>query len=307
MNLYIHTLLQVEMKEELLKTFGSDHVFRFNDDPGNRPDLSDVDVIMGNPPPESMQPFPPRVVFWQLDSAGFDQYSSIKTDIPVSNMGSAFATSCAETMIAGILAFYRGIHLLVRLQDDQNWQGKNIRSQLDRLENKKILILGAGEIGQKIRKLLQGFTHDILLAARKNPSADLHGYDAMIEVLPTADIVINTLPGTAKDFVQKEFFGAMMPGALYCSVGRGNTTVEADLIDALRSGKLVGAVLDVTRKEPLPADNLLWTFKNIILTQHTAGGYREEEYDKVKTFASNLAKFMAGQKPDNLVQLSQGY
>ena len=99
----------------------------------------------------------------------------------------------------------------------------------------------------------------------------------------------------------------MAPGSLYASVGRGNTTDEPALLDALQAGKLGGAVLDVTAKEPLPADNPLWSMPKVLLTQHTAGGQPGEEDGRIDLLLNNLRRFQQGEPLENPIDLSKGY
>ncbi|PSR53582.1 D-2-hydroxyacid dehydrogenase [Adhaeribacter arboris] len=266
-----------------------------------------AEIIMGNPPVSWFEATLPKLLFWQLDSAGFEQYQSVKLNASVANMGDFFARPCAETMVGGILAFYRGIPELVKLQEQKEWQGSHVRPHLDLLGNKKVVILGAGTIGQTCKQMLLGFGCQIKLTARQNSVADIHSFEALLEVLPETDVVINTLPGGADKYVSQTFLQAMKTGSLYASVGRGTTTDESALIAVLQSGKLIGAVLDVTEQEPLPESNPLWEMKNVLLTQHTGGGYRGEEEGKVKQVLVNLARFLKEEEILFQVDLARGY
>ncbi|MDQ4141226.1 MAG: D-2-hydroxyacid dehydrogenase [Bacteroidota bacterium] len=266
-----------------------------------------AEILMGNPPVAWFEQAPPKLVFWQLDSAGFEQYQLVKLNATVANMGDFFARPCAETMVGGILAFYRGIPALVKLQEQKKWQGSQVRTHLDLLGNKKVVILGAGTIGQTCKQMLSGFGCQIKMTARQNPAADIFSFETLLEVLPETDIVINTLPGGADKYVSEQFLQAMKPGSLYASVGRGSTTDEPALIAALQSGKLAGAVLDVTEQEPIPESNPLWEMKNVLLTQHSGGGYRGEEEGKVKQLLVNLPRFLNGEEVRFQIDLSRGY
>jgi glyoxylate/hydroxypyruvate reductase len=269
--------------------------------------FSTAAFLMGNPPVEWFERIPAGLAFWQLDSAGFDQYRHLNLPVPVANMGDFFARPCAETIVGGLLAFYRDIPLLVRCQDTKKWLGGKIRPHLDLLGNKKTIILGAGFIGQAVKQMLTGFGSQIQMTARRNPLADIHSFDQLLATLPETDLVINTLPGGLNKYVSAQFIQAMKPGSLYASVGRGSTTDEQALIAALQTGHLAGAVLDVTEQEPLPDNNPLWEMKNVLLTQHTGGGYMAENEGKVNRFVRNLNRFLKGEEIENQVILSQGY
>ena len=269
--------------------------------------FENAEIILGNPPAANFNRSPAGLLFWHIDSAGIDQYQQLNLNIPVANMGSFFAQSCAETIIAGILCFYRQIHQLVRLQAEKKWEGKQIRTVLQGLSNKNVLILGAGAIGTAVKKSLSGFDCQVRTVARKNPLAELHDFNEVLAVLPEIDLVINTLPGTADQYVSTAFFNALKTGSLYANVGRGNTTDETALIHALETGKLAGAVLDVTEVEPLPPSNVLWEMHNVILTQHSGGGDENETEGKLHQFISNVNQFIKGNQIQCLVDLKQGY
>lgn len=264
-------------------------------------------LIMGNPPPAWFTELPPQVVFWQLDSAGFEGYKHLNLTIPVANMGDYFSWPCAETIVAGILGLYRHIHELSILQAQKKWVGAPIRSQLSLLRYKKVVILGSGTIGQSVRKMLSGFDCPVKMLARTDPTAELHSTEELMAELPHTDLVINCLPGAAKGFYTAELFATMQQGSVYANIGRGSTTDEAALIAALQSGQLSGAVLDVTTIEPLPTDSPLWAMPNVILTQHTGGGQLTEDEGKIDWFLSNLARFRNGQAIENQIDLSRGY
>ncbi|MFC5412353.1 D-2-hydroxyacid dehydrogenase [Larkinella bovis] len=265
-----------------------------------------ADLLLGNPPVAWFSEGN-NLKWWQLESAGFDGYKNVQLDIPVTNMGDYFAWPCAETIVAGILAFYRDIHGLAVLQTKKKWVGVPLRFKLDLLKNKKVVILGAGTIGQAVREMLTGFRCQVKFLARTNPEAELHTPEELKAELPETDLVVNCLPGTAKGFFSAELIDAMKPGSLYANIGRGSTTDEQALIEALQRGHLAGAVLDVTATEPLPVDNPLWAMPNVILTQHTGGGSMTEDKGKIDLFLQNLERFRNGKPLENPIELAKGY
>ncbi|MFC6999660.1 D-2-hydroxyacid dehydrogenase [Rufibacter roseus] len=270
--------------------------------------FKEAEVIFGNPPAQWFSNPPTALRFWQLESAGFEQYRSVTTAAVVANMGDFFAIACAETMVAGILAMYRAIPRLVKLQDKKEWQGKEVRATLQLLSGKRVVILGAGTIAQAIKRMLTGFGCHIVLTARQNPSADILSKEELYRQLPLTDVVINTLPGHLVQYVSGEFLSKMKPGSLYANVGRGSTTNETALVSALQDGQLSGAVLDVTEQEPLPATSPLWQMNNVLLTQHTSGGQARETEGKINRFLENLQLFLAGEEvKDKLADISRGY
>lgn len=312
MNIYIHSLLDDHNASILEKTFGKNHSISFRQEKvaPNQPTPSflKAEAILGNPPVSWFtNGQPENLVFWQIDSAGFDQFKGIITKARVANMGDWFAWPCAETIIAGILGLYRGLPILTRLQSEKKWVGQPLRSDLHLLHHKKVVVLGTGTIGKAVRSILNGFQAETRMVARTDPQADIHSKEELLKILPDIDLVINTLPGAAGVFVDETFLQSMKPGSVYANIGRGSTTDESALIKLLQTGHLAGAVLDVTEKEPLPVENPLWTLPNVILTQHTGGGQVNEDIGKVNNFIENLNRYLSGQNLRFEVDLSRGY
>jgi glyoxylate/hydroxypyruvate reductase A len=209
--------------------------------------------------------------------------------------------------VAGLLALYRCLPELVRLQAAQQWVGAEVRGRQGLLRGKRVIILGAGAIGQAVAQQLSGFGCVVQLLARTDPQAQLHTKEELAAALPQTDIVVNCLPGSAEAFFSPDLVAVMRPGSIYASVGRGNTTDEPALIAALQAGHLGGAVLDVTATEPLPPGHPLWTLPQVLLTQHTGGGQPGEAEGKIDQLMRNLKRLQAGQPLENLVTLAQGY
>jgi glyoxylate/hydroxypyruvate reductase len=270
--------------------------------------FQNADMLFGNVPLAWFEAND-KLQFWQLETAGFDGYDSLKVTFPVANMGDYYAWPCAETIVAGIMAFYRGLPELAVLQTEQKWVGVPIRFRIDLLHKKNVVVLGAGTIGLVVQKILTGFDCNTTLFARTSPKAQIHTLAELKDILPKTDVVINCLPGPSavKGLFDAELIAAMKAGSIYANVGRGSTNDEAALIAALQSGHLAGAVLDVTEIEPLPTTSPLWAMKQVILTQHTGGGSRNEDRGKIDVFIENLGRYIDNQPIQNLVDLRRGY
>ncbi|MCB2408440.1 NAD(P)-dependent oxidoreductase [Hymenobacter lucidus] len=311
MQLFVYSDLSAPARAMLLHRLPADvqPVFR-TDLPASQQQAAfqQAEVVLGNVPPNWLtDQLPPRLRFWQIDSAGFERYANLQLPFPVANVGDYFAWPCAETIVAGILGLYRRIPELAVLQQQQRWVGAPLRATVGLLRHKRVVILGAGAIGQAVREQLAGFQCAIQLLARTDPQAQLHSPAELKAALPQTDLVINCLPGSAEGFFSAELVAAMSVGSIYASVGRGNTTDEPALLAALQAGRIGGAVLDVTAQEPLPADNPLWTLPNVLLTQHTGGGQPHEDEGKVDILLRNLHLLRNGQPLENLVELTRGY
>ncbi|HWJ30906.1 MAG TPA: NAD(P)-dependent oxidoreductase, partial [Gaiellaceae bacterium] len=118
------------------------------------------------------------------------------------------------------------------------------------------------------------------------------------ELIPRADSIVITLPLTAetRSMFDRRRIGLMKPGAILVNIGRGAVVDEEALVDALRSGRLRGAALDVFATEPLPADSPLWELDNVILSPHTAAQSIHENERVVELFAENLRRYLAGEE-----------
>lgn len=310
MKILIYADLQPKYLEELVKQLPKDAECVLGRD------LSEVElksafdtseIVIGNLPVEMLQSLPSSLKFWQLEQVGFENYKDVKFEGTVANVGDMSAAACAETIVAGILGFYRGLQLMVRNQLEQRWVGEKAEQQLSILGEKNVIILGSGAIGEHVKKILTAFGCSVKMTAKSDPQADIHSFKDLLKQLQETDLVVNTLPGNLDKYVSAEFFNAMKRGSLYANVGRGNTTDETAMIQALESGKLAGAVLDVTEKEPLPKNRKLWKMENVILTQHTGAVHKERDRDKVNKFAENVKKFLKGADLKDEVKLSEGY
>ena len=313
MIVYCHTTLEGELRNKLTDALSDQYVIHFGSDIEDKNKALEIfqtaDYILGNPPVDWFKNKPANLKFWQLDSAGFDQYSSLAlgNEVKVANMGDWFARPCAETIVGGVLTLYRGLDTLTHLKQKSEWIGAKLRADLKILYQQNVVILGAGTIGQSVNAILKGFGCYTHLLARTSPDADLHSREDLFNELPFADLVVNTLPGTATHFVNTDFFNAMKQNSVYATVGRGSTTDENALIEALNSKHLEGAVLDVTEIEPLPSESPLWNMENVVLTQHTGGGRRDEHIGKVDLFLNNVFALENGSAIIDEIDLSKGY
>ncbi|MGB7270873.1 MAG: NAD(P)-dependent oxidoreductase [Albidovulum sp.] len=267
----------------------------------------DSPVVFGNPDVGVVTAN--RNLRWlQLESVGFGEYAALDWSRPggttiVSNLAGFFADPVAETALAGILALYRGIDQLGDLRRRAEWVGDAIRAELRRLTGANVVLFGRGAINARLGQLLAPFGCAVATFGSDWVAADLEA------ALATADIVVATVPDTpaTRGLFDAVRIGRMKPGAVLCNLGRGSLIEEAALAAALQSGHLSGAVIDVTRDEPLPAGHPFWTTPNTILTQHSGGGTCDEVDRKITTFLSNLTRFQAGEPPLGQIDFTKGY
>jgi glyoxylate/hydroxypyruvate reductase len=311
MQIYSYTQLSPTLRQRLLNGISDLYQVAFRDTTDSQETVRamcrQANLILGNPPAECMAETDSALVFWQLDSAGFDKYRHLRLSGKAANMGDWFARPCAETIVGGLAALYRGIDTLTLLKQDKQWVGHDLRPRLRLLDRQHVIVLGSGTIGTATRSILAGYRCTVRTLARTSPEAELRSREELLDALPEVDILVNTLPGTADRFVDREVLEAMKPGSVYANVGRGNTTDEAVLIELLQNGHLSGAVLDVTEREPLAEDNPLWGMSNVILTQHTGGGQADEDVGKVDLFVRNVRNIEENAAIESEIDLSRGY
>ncbi|HYH56480.1 MAG TPA: D-2-hydroxyacid dehydrogenase [Anseongella sp.] len=310
--IFVHTFLNEESKAFLRSRLPGGTAAVFLDEIA-KPDLEEefagAAYVYGNPPVGWLRGKDMGLRWIQLYSSGFSEYQGLKGDIPVSNMHGYFARPCAETAVAGILALYRKIDDLTLLKSRKEWVGGALRPKMKLLQGKKVILLGSGTIAGAVAEILSGFRCRVDLYGRTHAAATVRSREELLRLLPQADIVVNTLPGTAetREFVSASLLKSMHPAAVFVNIGRGSTVDEPALIKALEEGWIGGAVLDVYAEEPLPPSSRLWNSPNTILTQHTGGGSEEEEKGRLSFFLENLNRVMTGGTPLNLVDLRKGY
>src|SRR3712207_3413082 len=207
-----------------------------------------------------------RVV--QLLSAGAERFAGrLPEDVTLCNARGAHTPSTAEWAVAATLAAQRGLPFFVREQDAGRWTPRTHHS----LVGAKVLVVGAGDIGRTIGRMMAGFDVELTYVARTardgvRPTADLP------ELLPEADVVVLVVPVTPETtgLVDAAFLAAMPDGALLVNAARGVVVDTAALLAECRSGRLAAA-LDVTDPEPLPLDHPLWNLPGVFITPHVAG------------------------------------
>lgn len=267
----------------------------------------DSAIIFGNPD-ASVVAGNQNLRWLQLESVGFGEYAGLDWSrgggtALVTNLAGFFADPVAESALAGILALYRGIDELVRLQAERRWVGDPLRIGLRSLRGARVVMVGYGAINRRLADLLAPFGCAVTPITRASSSNDL---DA---ALATADLVVCTAPATAatSGLFDAARLSRLPKSAIFCNFGRGSLLDEDALADALQSGALAGAVIDVTRDEPLPEGHRFWTAPNLILTQHSGGGTVDELDRKIDVFLANLARFRAGAPLEGVVDFSRGY
>jgi phosphoglycerate dehydrogenase-like enzyme len=272
-----------------------------------------AEIAFGDCSPEWL-PLTHDLRWMQFDSVGFGEYAHLNWDdlgrrLTCTNLRGFFAVPVAETVLAGILTLYRGIDRLVKLSATRSWNKLEVRPQLRCLTEAKVILLGYGATGRKVHSLLGPFGCTVIPVDQSEQAPDVKGVNELDRFLPQADIVVAALPDTpeTRGLFGEQRFLLLKKGAIFVNVGRGSLVDEAALVNALGSGHLGGAVIDVSREEPIPPDHPLWDAPNTLLTQHTAGGSFDELERKLRFFEQNLARYRRGDGLESVIDWKRGF
>lgn len=233
-------------------------------------------------------------------------------DVPIATGVGLHDGPVTEHALALTLALLRELPHLFRQQREHVWDERlsgpqSLRAEDGRMQSligARVVIWGFGSIGQTLAPVLGALGAEVTGVARS--AGERAGFRTVTEdefpaLLPRTDILIMVLPkadSTVKA-LNASVIDRLPDSALLVNVGRGSTVDEADLLTALREGRLAGAALDVTETEPLPEDSLLWDAPNTIITPHSAGG-RPVGADEL--IESNVRAVLAGEAIRNEVE-----
>jgi phosphoglycerate dehydrogenase-like enzyme len=181
---------------------------------------------------------------------------------------------------------------------------------------RRALVVGTGAIGTAVATRLDALGVQVIgvrrraIAGETLPGiSEMYPADRMLEAAAAVDVVVAAVPGSpaTADMFDQRFFEAMRAGSVFINVGRGVSVDEAALIDALASGHLRAAAIDVAKREPLPADDPLWDAPNLFISPHSSGagsGYMDRMWD---LFCDNLERFRSGRPLLNVVDVHTEY
>ncbi len=218
----------------------------------------------------------PNLTTIQIVSAGLDRLplGRIKElGIKVFNARGVYSIPMAEYALSGVLDIFKKSRFFYENQKKGTWL-KN--REITELFGKNVLIVGAGSVGTECAKRFSAFGTTVrgvdLFPRQDDFYSEIVHLDCLKDELKNADIVVLTLPLTdeTRHLFNKDMFDAIKTGAMLVNIARG-AVVETDaLIEALNSGKLSAAVLDVFEEEPLSKDCPLWQMPNVIITPHNS-------------------------------------
>lgn len=245
----------------------------------------------------------PRLRLLQLVSAGAEVWvGGTPPGVTLCTASGAHGGSTAEWALGALLAVLHEFPGFTRSQDRGVWD----RHYTDELAGKRVLVLGAGDLGTQVARRLAAFDAKVTMAARTARDGVI-AIDAVPGVLGEHDVVILMVPLTPEttQLVDAEFLAAMPDGAVLVNAARGAVVDTDALVAALGTGRL-RAALDVTDPEPLPERHPLWTAPNVFITPHIAGAVPGAAGRARAVVVAQLCRFVHGEDLQNVVDI-RGY
>ena len=280
-----------------------------------REQIRDANFILGNVPPQMIGASENLDVL-QVFTAGTDGYTSdgvLAEKTVLCNGTGAYGLAVSEHAFALTLMLIKKLHLYRNSQMNCRWQDEGL---ITSLSESTVLIVGLGDIGLAYARLVKAMGANVIgVKRREGPCPEEIDELVMTKdidrVLPQADVIMSILPNTEETihFYTEERFRKMKNSAVFINVGRGNAVSGDVLLQALQTGEIAAAAIDVCETEPLPADSPLWLEEKLVITPHVAGYLHHMSiYDTIIEIAlENVTHYLKGEPLRNIVDRSTGY
>ena len=232
----------------------------------------------------------------------------------LTNSAGAYGVTISEHLIMTTLMLMRRMPEYAEVVKNRGWSNQlAVRS----IRGSRFTLLGTGDIGSTFAEKVKGLGAASVTGLNRSGKRPSDAFDQVLpisrldEALPEAHVLVMALPGTPETagILTRARIALLPADALVLNVGGGAAIDQPALVEALNAGRIAGAALDVMTPEPLPADDPLWSAKNLVLTPHVAGnmslGYTCER--TVEMFCENLARYAAGKPLLHLVDRGRGY
>jgi len=273
-------------------------------------DPADIRYLVAWVPPDDIATTFPNLELVFSVGAGVDQFDATKVPahIPLVRM---LEPGITETMVEyvtmAVLALHRDLLHFINQQKQQVWREIRITPA----KRRRVGVMGLGQLGQAVLERLRAFGFPLSGWNRSPRTLEgvetFAGADQLQPFLAGCDVLICLLPLTpaTKGILNHELFAALPKGAALVNVGRGPHLVDADLIEALDSGQLSRAILDVTDPEPLPADHPFWAHPRVFVTPHVASMTQPESAAPI--LLENIRRAQRGEALRDVVDRGRGY
>jgi glyoxylate/hydroxypyruvate reductase len=217
------------------------------------------------------------------------------------------AQDMALHVVHWVIHYHRNYHVYAGDQGNKHWQ----RLRFPDTAERRVGILGMGELGTEAARCVSDLGFAVAGWSRTPKTIEgvesFHGPDGLMPFLQRTDILASLLPltGATENLLDKEKFAAMPEGAYVINLSRGAILVDEDLLEALDSGHIAGAALDVFRTEPLPPDDPYWSHPKVAVTPHAAGPTNDRS--AARKMAQNINRVLAGEAPHPVLDMKQRY
>jgi len=276
--------------------------------------LEGTEVFFGALPPEMLRELG-SLRWLHCPMAGVDRYSDrslyASGDVILSN-SNAFGVAIAEHVICVLLMMMKHMDFYRKVVCERRFEKK---MPIDSIAGSRIAVIGTGDIGMNFGVRARALGAKVVgvrtRAVKPEWCDEIYAAADMKEAVRDCDAVVASLPLTpeTRDIFDGGFFRAMKEGSYFVNVGRGLSVDEEALCEALDSGRLAGAALDVFRQEPLPKDSPLWEQKGLLITPHSSGdmalAYTRQRITDI--FVEALREYAGGKRPSCAVDMDRGY
>lgn len=255
----------------------------------------------------------PKLRWIQVMSAGIDHLplqAMAGRGIALTNARGAHHIQMSEHILWSILTIMRQGQISIRHQEQKVW---NSDVRIEELYGKTVCIVGAGSIGEDVAKKCRAFGMTVWGISHSVKNHQAYDRIGMINDLPAfmslSDIVVVILPLTSETFglFNRTLINQMKTGSYLINVARGAVVDELALVEALKTGKIRAAALDVFAQEPLPESSPFWEMGNVVLTPHIAGRSPHYVARTFDIFMKNLKVYPDFSQMLNHIDISRGY
>lgn len=252
-----------------------------------------------------------KIKWLHVMSAGMDEVPKEVFDkCIVTNSSGIHKIQMAEYAVGLILQFYKNLNQAFENQKAHFWDS-NLKSE--EIYGKTAFILGTGNIGTRLAKLLSAF--DVKVIGFNTLGREVNHFEKTLPIielknrLGEADIVVNILPSTNKTrgLLDIEMFEKMKDSALFLNIGRGDVMTDETMIEVLKNRIIRHMLLDVFNEEPLKEDSVFYEFDNVTITPHASSKTSEYIPRAYKIFKDNLLSLKNDQSMNNVVTFEKGY
>lgn len=251
----------------------------------------------------------PNLKWIQSLSIGTDRFEKggVPSHVAFTNAAGLKGRTVAEHAMALLLGQMHAIPEMERFRQNHEWGRPALRARIDSVEERTLLLLGYGSIGQEIARKARAFDMNVIALNRSgNGEGDANTVapiNTLSTWLPKADFVANSLPlvPSTEKLMGAAEFALMKSSAVLINVGRGPVIDQSALIDALHDDQIAGACLDVFDEEPLPAEDPIWHAPNVIVSPHVGGTGGPIGPRFAELLAENLVRFQQGQPLKNQI------